>query len=305
MNRQGKNKEPDSVRFLLGVIFGIVIIAIISGGGTRQAIVTEPTKTQPFVPPAQTSTPTITPTPTKVPCTELTGQIEKISIPSETLGQPIAVNIYLPPCYSADNDKVYPVLYMLHGQASNNSQWLDLGIADSADQLLYSGTIQPYLIVMPYEVSWRVGPEVSKYGTSLIEEVIPYIDDNYKVCASRSCRAIGGLSRGGNWAVNLAFSHPELFTAIGAHSTPLFFGEMSRIELAVNALKSTQDLPLFYIDMGNKDENRLQILAFVDLLKKWNVAYTFNQFLGYHDANYWAGHVADYLTWYSGQFILP
>jgi enterochelin esterase-like enzyme len=118
---------------------------------------------------------------------------------------------------------------MLHGQAADNQQWIDLGLIDNIDLLIDAKVIQPMIIVMPYEVSWRTGPEESNFGAALINDVIPFMEENYRACAERACRAIGGLSRGGNWAVYLGFQYPEVFAAVGAHSAPLFYGELGRI----------------------------------------------------------------------------
>jgi enterochelin esterase-like enzyme len=253
-----------------------------------------------------TSVPTLLPSPTitstPLPCKEEKGKVVDQVVPTKLLSLPVKLKIYLPPCYNSDLQANYPVLYMLHGQTYTNDQWIRLGLTATADSMIASKSIQPFLIVMPYEISWTASPDVSKYGEALIQEVIPYIDANFRVCKNRSCRAIGGLSRGGNWAVNLGFGHPQLFTAIGAHSTPLFFGEIIRINTNVKAMKSPDDAPAIYLDVGNKDENKKQVLMFVDILKKINVAYLFTEFLGYHQESYWAAHVQNYLLWYSGQF---
>lgn len=242
------------------------------------------------------------PTSTPVPCTETSGTIEKINIPTEKLSKPIMVSVYLPPCYDANLIEKLPTLYMLHGQAATSDQWIEIGLTASADQLITEKKIQPLIIIMPFEESWHFGPEGSEFGTALLEDVIPFIDKQYRTDSARSARAIGGLSRGGNWAVYLGFSHPEVFSAIGAHSSPLFYGEFGRIEQEVEGASSLTEFPSIYVDMGKKDEQKDKVLGFVDLLKEIGIAYEFHQNEGRHENAYWSAHVSEYLQWYSSQF---
>jgi enterochelin esterase-like enzyme len=251
------------------------------------------------VPPTLTKTPRM---PTAAPCDESQGHILKVEIPTERLNLPIQTRVYLPPCYRAEGAPGYPVLTMLHGQGYENDQWVKLGLTDEADRLITAGQIDPLIIVMPYELSWAAGPEGSKYGEAVVEDVLPYIEEHYNACAERACRAVGGLSRGGNWAVNLGFTYPEEFAAVGAHSAPLFFGEMTRISGALSHISSVMELPAFFIDVGNKDTNRNDVLDFVTVLDKAGVDYQFYQFLGLHDETYWSSHVHEYLLWYASQF---
>lgn len=257
-----------------------------------------------LVPTESKNNSTATVAPTIVTCMEPKGQVLVEKINTQSLPWPLEFTVYLPPCYSNSSERPYPVLYMLHGQSNNNDQWPRLGLLDAADELIGIGKITPLIIVMPYEITWSVGPEKSKFGETLLKDLFPYIEDSYNTCNTRECRGIGGLSRGGNWAVNLGFAHPELFTAVGSHSSPLFFGEINRITSIVTGGETVDKLPLFFIDAGNKDENLTQVLAFVALLKKYHVPYVYTQFTGYHSEDYWRAHVRDYLTWYASQLLM-
>ena len=286
------------------LIIAIFLFALL-GGCQPQTVPTLPaaSPTIPSLPsPTSTVTPSPTHTPTPAPCTETNGKIITINIPTERLSLPVDTNIYLPPCYDPNRSEKYPVLYMLHGQAAENEQWIDLGLTTAADELIAQKTIQPMIIVMPWEISWRLGPLESQYTDVLIEDVLPYIQAHYTACDQRTCRALGGLSRGGNWAVYIAFQHPDVFSAIGAHSAPLFYGEIGRIDTSANNFTSTSNAPSFFVDVGNKDPEKQQVLDLVEALKVNGVPYDFYQFEGRHDETYWSAHVSDYLTWYSSQF---
>ncbi len=58
--------------------------------------------------------------------------------------------IYLPPCYDADSETRYPVVYLLHGIPMDERHWLDEGLVDAADKLFGSGELPPFIIVMPH-----------------------------------------------------------------------------------------------------------------------------------------------------------
>ncbi len=241
-------------------------------------------------------------TPTTIPCSETTGTIQQEVVVSVQIYDPIALNIYLPPCYGADPAIRFPVLYMLHGQGYRNDQWVHLGISKAADELISNELIQPMIIVMPFEEDWHPGPMESAFDEALISDIIPYVDTHYQVCTERSCRAVGGLSRGGNWAVYLGFAHPEMFTAVGAHSAPLFFGEPARIEAGRLKSTSADDFPSFFIDVGRSDPEKEKVLEFVEMLDDLDVNYEFFQLEGRHDEEYWGAHVEEYLSFYSSQF---
>lgn len=258
-------------------------------------------------PAASTSTETPQPTGTRPPptataniCRETRGKVTDYSIPSEVLPKPVPVKVYTPACY--DGSIEYPVLYMLHGMTFLDDQWVRLGLTDAADALIASKQIAPMIIVMPQEDASLSDPSTSQYGNALIEEVIPWVDANFSTCVERGCRAIGGLSRGGNWAVRLGFTDWQLFSAIGAHSTPLFVGDLGRLSYLVRQMPSLDQTPQIYIDMGQSDENSENILQFNDELDRLNIPHEFFQFPGYHDESYWSAHVEDYLRWYAAVF---
>ena len=220
-------------------------------------------------------------------------------MPSKLLSTPVNLKVYTPPCYSQNASTRYPVLFMLHGQTYSNDQWVRLGLTTTADKLISAKEIFPLIIVMPEEVSSTSDPNQSKFGEAMISEVLPWVDQNFSACESRDCRAIGGLSRGGNWAVRLGFSNPRLFAAIGAHSTPLFYGDITRIDGWVKQVESVAELPVVYIDLGKSDDERDAIRSFESELSRLGVAHEFYQFKGYHDEPYWSAHVEEYLRWYA------
>ena len=175
-------------------------------------------------PPTLTPTTAPTSTPTPAPCTATAGEVRREELLSPYLNKPLNYRVYLPPCFDDSGETRYPVLYMLHGQTYNDDQWVRLGINTTADQLISSGAIRPFIIVMPYEVDTFADPYNGGYRAALLETLIPWINAFYPVCPERECRAIGGLSRGGAYAFLLALDHPELFVQAGGHSMVPFGG---------------------------------------------------------------------------------
>ena len=238
-------------------------------------------------------------------CTATTGEVRDLQIPAGTNAEDIPVKVYLPPCYGQDDSAGYPVLYLLHGQDADNHQWIDLGITRAADALIADGQIPPLIIVLPGEQNPLQSPQDSSFGSEVIQSLIPYVDAHYSTCTERACRAIGGLSRGGNWAVALGFSHPALFTAVGAHSTPLFYGQAAQIRQSVTSMSSPSEAPFLYVDVGDKDQYYADVADFVSTLEELGVPYLYTEFPGKHEASYWSALVNVYLLWYGEHLMNP
>jgi enterochelin esterase-like enzyme len=229
-------------------------------------------------------------------CHETAGRIDSGSISTSLLRKPLVFQVYLPPCYTG-SPRRYPVLYLLHGQGYTEDQWIRLGVASSADQLISSGEIQPLLIVMPYDSDWRQ-PSESGFGDALTSSLIPWIDQNYRTLPERGSRAIGGLSRGAAWAVHVGLSHWELFGAVGAHSPAVFWTDSAQLSRWLDAIP-VHLLPRFYLDMGKNDPGLAAAVELENLLNGRAIPHEWYLRPGYHDETYWQAHVLEYLRWYT------
>lgn len=248
--------------------------------------------------PTLTSTPTLVPTATPLPCMEKQGRVEQKEVAFAENRAPLAFRVYLPPCYDQLEEARYPVLYILHGQTFNDEQWDRLGIDEAADSMISSGSTPPFMIVMPKEANTFADIFESSFAPDLIEGLIPWIDANYPTCAERSCRAIGGLSRGGAWAFRLGFIYWDLFGAIGLHSTPPFIGDPNRLPEWLRQIPPDQ-MPRIYIDTGRHDWYLRSTTQLEELFVQYGVPHEWYLFNGAHDEAYWSAHVADYLAWYA------
>lgn len=148
------------------------------------------------------------------------------SLYSEILGCYRAYDVCLPDGYAKNPDKSYPVLYLLHGSGGNNHSWVKLGhVNEVLDYLVAAGECEPMIVIMPTAdddmqrarrgyfncPEWR-------YEDYFFKELMPCVEDRYRIKADKSSRAVAGLSMGGGGAVAYAQKHPELFCAVYAMS---------------------------------------------------------------------------------------
>jgi enterochelin esterase-like enzyme len=157
------------------------------------------------------------------------GQVlEGLSIDSKLMGKEVNFAVYLPPDYSISTRK-YPVLYLLHGYSDDETGWIQFGEVNvSADELINRGEIPATIIVMPDGgVTWYVDDYSGKvpWEKMFIEELIPFIEQNYRARAKREFRAISGLSMGGYGSLGLAMRNPDKFAACVAFSAGIWADE--------------------------------------------------------------------------------
>ena len=141
-------------------------------------------------------------------CTSAYAQSQLVTdtFDSKILNQKFNIEVYLPNGYEESQDK-YPVIYMLHGAGGDESNWRVRGsIQYAADALINRQNIRPSIIVMPTlgPHSWWANGNAENAETAFIEDLIPYIEQNYKASDQRKDRSIAGLSMGGYGALNLS-----------------------------------------------------------------------------------------------------
>ncbi|MFZ0547341.1 MAG: alpha/beta hydrolase-fold protein [Candidatus Promineifilaceae bacterium] len=256
----------------------------------------EDTPTETAVPPTPSQTLTQTPTPCLTP-----GQVVTGTYPSAIAGPTRNYRIYLPPCYGESN-RVYPTLYMFHGNTQDDSAWVVLGLDEAAETAIQAGEIPPLIIAMPdggYIANNSSGGPHSFEGV-ILDEFIPFIEQTYCAWPDPEGRAIGGLSRGGYWALEIAFRSPELFVSVGGHSAALY-DTAAGPDLNPQYTGLNNDLGdiRIYFDIGASD----YLIPNIRQLHEDMVAsgrsheWVLNE--GSHEDAYWAAHVRDYLHWYS------
>ena len=204
--------------------------------------------------------------------------------------------IYLPPCYENSADARFPVLYLLHGQTYMDDQWVRIGAPGIADQLIHSAKAMPFIMVFPDDRYWN-SPAGGSFGERFINDLIPYVDENYRTMADREHRSLGGLSRGGGWTAKLGFDHPELFGALGLHSPAFLKENAPYLDKIIQTIPQETRTKL-WLDIGDADTELGNAILFEEILTRNDYIHEFHRFSGDHTENYWRAHVEQYLCWY-------
>jgi enterochelin esterase-like enzyme len=222
----------------------------------------------------------------------------------ETGNGSLKVQVYLPPCYPADGDIPYPLLVLLHGQGYDQNHWLSLDLADTADKLISSAQIPPMIILMPHEEYAYYHPYDSSFDAVIINLLLPWVAENFAACQEARCRGVGGISRGGSWALHMGSDYPGVFGVIGMHSAAPFSADQYRLVRVLRDLPEPQR-PRLFIDVGEIDTYRGFISEFHEDLAEQDVEHTWNTAEGGHDGAYWRAHIEDYLLWYGAVLAPP
>lgn len=149
-------------------------------------------------------------------------QIRDLSYPSKLNHQDIPIKVYTPPGYEQSKER-YPVVYNLHGGGGSPArQW------DRTRQTLTKAMEQKLVRPMIYVYVNGLGntefvntADGKLIERSIVEELIPFIDANYRTIAAKAGRAIDGFSMGGFGCLSVALRHPELFSAVVAYGAAL------------------------------------------------------------------------------------
>jgi enterochelin esterase-like enzyme len=163
--------------------------------------------------------------------------------------------------------------------------------------LILSAQAAPFMIVFPDDRYWNLtaGPG---FGTRLIDSVIPHIDATYRTLADRQHRALGGLSRGGGWTVQLGFTRWDLFGALGLHSPVVFVNDKPAINRWIADIPA-ESFPRLWLDIGDQDKELGQARLLEEALSEQGIPHEWHQYTGDHSEIYWNQHVAEYLRWYT------
>lgn len=248
--------------------------------------------------------------PANIDCPVPTGTLVTETVDSQITPLPITVHVYLPPCYNAQEYE-YPTLYLIHGTAYEQGGFIKNGLPRLAELQMGVGTLPPFIIVMPgadmhagdaSKYSWTNWGKGS-YDDFFVNELMPFIDSKYSTWKNREGRAIGGISRGGYWAVEIGFAHPDLFSAVGGHSpsTGTMLVNMPAGFTMIQTAKSIDDLRTLriWLDAGDGDWARIDAKMLSAELNENGVSNTLTIGQGIHEDAYWNSRFNDYLDFYA------
>lgn len=141
--------------------------------------------------------------------------------------------VYTPADYDKDSSRRYPVLYLQHGMGEDERGWHQQGkMANILDNQIAAGKCVPMIVVMDngncdYIFGTREGETRDEFGASftpiMLNELIPFIEKNFRTYTDRDNRAMAGLSWGGHETFQTTLYNLDKFAHIGAFSGALFF----------------------------------------------------------------------------------
>ena len=140
--------------------------------------------------------------------------MESLGMYSQILGQEVKYSVCLPKDYHTTNME-YPVVYLLHGLGDNETAWLEYGrVAQIVNKKIEAGEIVPMILIIPqgfrsYYVNHFDGE--FPYQDMFMQELIPFMEKEYRIKKGRQYRATIGYSMGGFGALILPLKHPDSF----------------------------------------------------------------------------------------------
>jgi enterochelin esterase family protein len=235
---------------------------------------------------------------------------------SKTLGVPRTLWIYTPPGYERGNTR-YPVFYLLHGAGNIDSSWILTGRANYIlDNLIADGKAKPMIIVNPLGYARQAvgaGPEIaaapaaspaaapggpgsgqqnSPFAKDLLNDVLPYVEKNFRVLANADNRAIGGLSMGGGQSTAIGFSNTDTFHSIVIMSAGNANAEQNFPEFFASADANNRKLKLLWIGVGKDDALAVKGSTALDAaLTAKGIKHTFRVTEGRHEWVVWRHHL--------------
>jgi enterochelin esterase-like enzyme len=183
------------------------------------------------------------------------GQLREVLFYSPSTETTRRAFVYTPPGYDADQQIRYPVLYLQHGWGENEYGWAVQGNANLImDNLIAEGKTKPFIIVMTYGMTNDVRPggianfDIKHFETVLVDELIPYIDSNFRTLTDQPNRAMAGLSMGSMETKSITLKHLDKFSHIG-----LFSGATISVEDAEKTEGFKEKVKLVFVSYGSKE----------------------------------------------------
>lgn len=209
------------------------------------------------------------------------GTIGRVRYVSKALGNvPREMYVYTPPGYERGDGR-FPVLYLIHGGGDTALSWTTVGRApDILDNLIAEGRAVPMIVVMPSGWTPSGGQvmtsDASKdpFTRELLEDIIPFVESNYRTPATPDARALGGLSMGGIQTLNIGLTHLGTFRYLVVMSSGwvseddrqwFYRSQADRIPTYNDALK------LFWWGWGETDIARENGLAVIETFRRQGV----------------------------------
>jgi S-formylglutathione hydrolase FrmB len=241
--------------------------------------------------------------------------------------------VWLPPQYFANPRQHFPVVYLLHGNPGQPTDWLT-GAAAATTGLSVSQGGHPVILVMPEDIQNNItgdslcvdSPSQGNAETYLTKDVVAAVDTQLRTEANAKGRGIGGLSMGGYCALNLGLKHPDLYSVVidlsgetvsqpdllPGGNQALYGGSDWQAKADANSPAKYVDTldgskgPAIYLGSGSSDSAIVsQMQAILPKLQTKGFTVEFRQLPGSHEYNYWTAGLKDALPWAAQKLSPP
>ena len=240
------------------------------------------------------------------------GAVAAITYYSKSLERNRRMHIYTPPGYESSQEK-YPVFYLLHGASDSDDSWTSVGRANFIiDNLIAEHKAKPMVVVMPAGHTTRAAfgggrrgggaaggaAPRDEFSEDFVNDIMPYVQANYRVLTDREHTAMAGLSMGGGQTLNIGFAHLDKFGYLGVFSSGVFGGaggnwESQRSQMLDDpALKP--GLKVLWFSTGKDDGLMNTTKATIEALEKHGFKPEFKESPGGHTWINWRNYLDEF-----------
>ena len=155
------------------------------------------------------------------------GSVDYVNYWSETLGVFANAIVYTPPFYDRNKKDKYPVFYLISGTTDTEEVYFKVGRMNFIlDNLIAEGAAKEMIVVLPYGNPSKYYPagqaprgQGDLFSKDLLNDLMPYVEANYRTINDRDHRAIGGFSRGGNQGLAFGLTNIDKFSYLCSYSS--------------------------------------------------------------------------------------
>jgi len=244
------------------------------------------------------------------------GAVASVTYYSKSLSRFRRMHIYTPAGYETGSAKC-PVFYLLHGSSDSDDSWNSVGRAGFIlDNLIAAGKAKPMIVVMPAGHTGPMAPRTpgaprpaaDEFARDFLGDIMPYVEQHYRVLTDRQSRAIAGLSMGGGQTLSIGVPHLDQFAYLGVFSAGVFgisgrgpggnapsgpsFEEQNQAILDDPKLK--EGLKLFWFATGKDDSLVQTSRATVEMLKRHKFDVLFKETDGAHTWLNWRDYLIEF-----------
>lgn len=219
------------------------------------------------------------------------GEIVNAELSQPRRGYPYSYRVYLPPCFSAESEARYPVLYLVPGRGSSPDSWLTAGLPEEVNRLILAGEVPPFMIVTTENT------DSDPQAETIYKELIPFVESQYPIASDRRYRAVAGGSLGGIAAYRLAFQYPDSFSSAGIFGAGAISGEEPQIRMWLSQMNDANRTRVF-MNSGEADPLMLERARVMkSILDESGVENHLYVDEGEHHYTYWVRNFEMYLKW--------